>query len=166
MENNYINLNWNLVEKIYSDKAKRLKRIAYRRINDIEIAEDIVQNTMESICKRVNKDNRIYNLDAWVNTILKYRCIDIFRKSNTIQYFSNDVLEKYLIEEELDTIENMNLYNALNDLEELDRDFIIYKFIYGFNNTEISKIFGCCNQTVKRRIDKSLKIMRNKLRIE
>ncbi len=78
MENNYINLDWDLVEKIYIDKSKRLKKIAYKRVNDIEVAEDIVQNTMESICKRVNKDNKIYNLDAWVYTILKYRCIDIF----------------------------------------------------------------------------------------
>ena len=160
MENNYINLDWNLVERIYIDKAKRLKRIAYRRVNDVEIAEDIVQNTMESICKRVNKDNKIYNLDAWVNTILKYRCIDIFKRSNTIQYFSSDDLDKYLIEEELNTIENINLYNALNDLDELNRKFIICKFIYGFNNTEISKMFGCCDKTVKRKIDKSLKIMR------
>ncbi len=101
MEKNYINLDWNLVEKIYSDKVKRLKRIAYKRVNDIEVAEDIVQNTMESICKRVNKDKKI----------------------------------------------------------------VIYKFIYGFNNTEISKIFGCCNQTVTRKIEKSLEIMREKLLI-
>ncbi len=165
MEKNYINLDWNLVEKIYSDKVKRLKRIAYKRVNDIEVAEDIVQNTMESICKRVNKDNKIYNLDAWVYTILKYRCIDIFRRKNIVQYFSNEILENYLIEEELNTIENMNLYNVLNNLEELDKKIVIYKFIYGFNNTEISKIFGCCNQTVTRKIEKSLEIMREKLLI-
>lgn len=99
MENNYINLDWDLVEKIYIDKAKRLKKIVYKRVNDIEVAEDIVQNTMESICKRVNKDNKIYNLDAWVYTILKYRCIDIFKRKNIVQYFSNEILENYLIEE-------------------------------------------------------------------
>lgn len=163
MENKYIDLDWDLVEKIYIDKEKRLKRIAYKRVNDIEIAEDIVQNTMESICKRVNKNNRIYNLDAWINTILKCRCIDIFRRKNTMQYYSNDVLENYLLEEEVDTIENMYLYNALNELEKLDRKFIIYKFIYGYNITEISKIFGYCHQTVKRKIDKSLELMRAKL---
>lgn len=55
MENNYIELDWDLVEKIYVDKAKILKRIAYKRVHNIEVAEDIVQNTMESICKIVNK---------------------------------------------------------------------------------------------------------------
>ena len=164
MENNYINLDWNLVEEIYNDKAKRLKRIAYRRVNDIEIAEDILQNTMETICKKVDKDNRIYNIDAWINTILKYKCIEIFRKSKVIQYFSSDGLENYLIEEELNTIEKINLYNALNDLEKRDREFIVCKFIYGYNNTEISKMFGCCSKTVKRKIDKSLERMRYKLK--
>ena len=166
MENNYIELDWDLVEKIYVDKAKILKRIAYKRVHNIEVAEDIVQNTMESICKIVNKNNRIYNLDAWINTILKYRCIDVYRKNNSIQYFSNDVIENCLIEEEIDTIENINLYHALKDLEELDMKFIIYKFIYGFNNTEISRIFGCCSQTVTRKINKALEITRNNLRIE
>ena len=166
MENNYIELDWDLVEKIYVDKAKMLKKIAYKRVHNIEVAEDIVQNTMESICKIVNKNNRIYNLDAWINTILKYRCIDVYRKNNSIQYFSNDVIENCLIEEEIDTIDNINLYHALKDLEELDMKFIIYKFIYGFNNTEISRIFGCCSQTVTRKINKALEIMRNKLRIE
>lgn len=113
MENNYIELDWDLVEKIYVDKAKILKRIAYKRVHNIEVAEDIVQNTMESICKIVNKNNRIYNLDAWINTILKYRCIDVYRKNNSIQYFSNDVIENCLIEEEIDTIENINLFMAL-----------------------------------------------------
>lgn len=90
-----------------------LKKIAYKRVHDIEVAEDIVQNTMESICKIVNKNNRIYNLDAWINTILKYRCIDVYRKNNSIQYFSNDVIENCLIEEEIDTIDNINLFMAL-----------------------------------------------------
>lgn len=70
MENKYINLDWDLVEKIYIDKEKRLKRIAYKRVNDIEIAEDIVQNTMESICKRVNKNYRL--VSKHIKLIEKY----------------------------------------------------------------------------------------------
>lgn len=49
MENNYIKLDWDLVEKIYIDKEKMLKNVAYKRVQNIEVAEDIVQNTMESI---------------------------------------------------------------------------------------------------------------------
>lgn len=78
--------------------------------------------------------------------------MEVLEKNNSIQYFSNDVLENYLIEEEMDTIKNMNLYHVLNDFEELDMKFIIYKFIYGFNTTEISRFFGCCTQTVTRKI--------------
>ena len=73
---------------------------------------------------------------------------------------------EFLQEEEVNTIENINLYHVLNDLEVLDMKLIIYKFIYGFNNTEISKIFGCCSQTVARKINKALEVMRNKLRTE
>lgn len=51
----------------------------------------------------------------------------------------------------------------LNSLGKLDRKIIIYKFIYGFNNTEMAKMFGCCNTTIGRKISKSLEIMRNGL---
>lgn len=93
-ENNYAELDWVLVEKIYIDKIKILKRIAYRRINNKELVEDVVQNTMELICKRVGKDNKIYNLDAWIYTILKYKCIDIYKRKNITQYFPDEVLEE------------------------------------------------------------------------
>ncbi len=164
MENNtYTQLNWNLVEDIYLNKYTHLRKIAYRRVFDVEMAEDIVQDTMESICKSVYKESKIYNIDAWTYTILKYKCIKVYRRKNSIQYFSNDVLEETLIQEELNTIEDINLYIALNELEKTDREIIIYKFIYGFKYNEISKICGYSYKTIKRKIDKSLEILRNKL---
>lgn len=161
-----IQLSRKVVEDIYLDKYRHLKRIAYRRLNNKEKAEDVVQDTMEAICKNIYKEIEIYNIDAWVYTILKYKCLNQFKRSSRIQYFQNDIIEESLIKEELSTIENINLNNAINELEKMDRKIIIYKFIYGFNNTEISKICGCCYRTVKRRIDNSLKILKSKLILE
>lgn len=159
----YIYMNWNLVERIFLDEQRNLKRIAYKRVYNIENAEDIVQNTMESICRSVYRQNKIYNLKAWIYTILKYRCIDFYRKTDIVYYCSNDILDNYTIDTVMDDIEDLNLYNALNILKEQDKRILIYKFIYGLKNNEISKIFGCCDKTIKRKIDKSLSLLRNKL---
>lgn len=127
------------------------------------MAEDIAQDTMEVICKNINKENEIHNIDAWVYTILKYKCLNGLKRKGKIQYFPNNIIEESLVQEELNTIEDINLYNALNKLEEVNRKIIIYKFIYGFSNTEISKMVGYCYGTIKRRVDISLGILKNEL---
>lgn len=165
-QRNEIYLDWNLVERIFVDEQRNLKRVAYKRVCNIENAEDIVQNTMESICRSVYKRNKIYNLKAWIYTILKYKCIEIYRNKDIVQYCSNDILDNYNIEYVMDDIENINLHNALNVLKEQDKRILIYKFIFGFNNTELSKMMGCCDRTIKRKIDKSLILLRKKLETE
>lgn len=165
-DNNSIKLDWNLVEDIYLNQYKHLKKVAYRRLDSKEKAEDAVQDTMEVICKNVNKENNIYNIDAWVYTILKYKCLNLFKRKYKMQYFPNDALEEFMIQEELDTITDINLYNELNNLEKMEREIIIYKFIYGFKYTEISKICGCSYGKIKRKINKSLETLKSKLVLE
>ena len=128
--------------------------------------QKILYKIQESLCKSVHKQNEIYNIDAWTYTILKYNCINVFRKTKSIQYFPHNILEDTIIQEDLNTIEDINLNVALNDLEKIDREIIIYKYIYGFKYTEISKIYGYSYGTIKRKIDKSLKILKNKLILE
>lgn len=50
-QKNEIYLDWNLVERIFADEQRKLKRVAYKR-------------------------NKIYNIKAWIYTILKYKCIE------------------------------------------------------------------------------------------
>ena len=159
----YIYMDWNLVERIFIEEKRNLKRIAYKRVYNVENAEDIVQNTMETICTSVYKRNKIYNLKAWIYKILKYRCIDFYRKNGKVHYCTNDILDNYNIDTVMDDIENLNLYNALNVLREQDKRILIYKIIYGLKNNEISKIFGCCDRTIQRKVAKSLSLLRNKL---
>lgn len=61
IDENYIKLNWDLVENICMQKYNHLKRIAYRRLYNMQMAEDAVQDTMESICINVTKQNKMVN---------------------------------------------------------------------------------------------------------
>lgn len=158
-----IDLNYNLIVDIYNNYYKKFYRLAYKRTGNIENAKDITQNTMEAICKRVGKKNNIYNLNSWLYTILKYKCYDIYKKKNRIQYYANDVLENYLIEDEINEIENIDLYDTLKGLNDLERKMVICRFVYGFKNSEIANFCNCSYSAVKRKLDNSLKILKEKL---
>lgn len=162
MEN--IEINHELVEEIYINKKTNLNKIAYRRTNNKDISEDIIQNAMEDICKSIGTRKNIYNLDAWVYTILKYKCYKSWRNKNKIEYYPDEILNSYIEKNENDIIENINLTIALETINKKERDFIIYKYIYGFKNTEIAKIFNCSDKTVSKRINKTLQKLREKLK--
>ena len=161
---NYITLNYDLVEEIYKNYQKKFYKISYKRTRNIERAKDITQNTLEVILKSVGKNKKISNLDAWLYTILKYKCYDTSKNKNLINYYSNDILENYMFENVVDLMEKIDLYDALKELNEVNRKIIIYKYVYGFSNKEIANFCKCSDSTVRRKIYKSLEIMREKLK--
>ena len=145
------------------NKIKVLKRVAYRKTRSIEEAEEIVQNVMEALCKKALKKDKVQDLEKYIYIILKYKSIDNYRKNSKIQCCSDEILENYFVSENVDITEKINLYNALQSLDKIGRSMIVYKYFYGYKNIEIARIMGCSDKTVSRKIDKSLKIMKEKI---
>ena len=151
-----IEIDSKFVEEIYINKRNSMTNIARRRMRNIEMAEDATQNAMEDICKYIGKQKDLYNLDAWVYTILKHKCYRGLRNTDKIEYYPEEILENIVGTCETEIIDKMSLSMALESLNEEERQFVFYKYIYGLNYAEIAEKFGYCDKTVSKRTKKAL----------
>lgn len=161
----YTKIDKDFIEYICNNKLTRLYKIARQRVSDNEIAQDMVQNTILEICKKIGETKRIYNLDAWLCTILKYECYHFYRSKKSQEchideeYLNNIIADAGIF----DTADKLTLIKALEKLKSVDRMIIIYKYIYGYKNVEIGRMCNLCDKTVSRRIKKSLEIIKKKI---
>lgn len=163
VEKEYLELDYNLFEKIFMEYYKKLRWYAYKKFRDLDLADDIVQNVMMEIWKSTKNESKVYSLEGWIKTILKFRCIDAYnRKKNIKEIYSDEILEN-LCEDKIEMFDKAELNEALNKLQEPDRKFVIYNLVYGYKLIEIAKYFGCSSKTITRKIRKSLEILRKEL---
>ncbi|RVT98492.1 sigma-70 family RNA polymerase sigma factor [Mucilaginibacter limnophilus] len=74
--------------------ADHLFKYAYRRINDEEVARDLVQETFLAALEKVSTFKGDSTERTWLTAIIKYKLIDLYRKkartTNRIQQSANE----------------------------------------------------------------------------
>lgn len=140
-----------------------LFRFALLRVKDINVAEDLVQETMLSALKGIDRFKGGSSLRTWLVGILKHKIIDHFRR-NRPEVLSSDLatMENETEEERLDRsmqrnrgfsewkespiklLENKDFWNAftrcLDGLSENHRRAFTMREIDGIKGDEICKI--------------------------
>lgn len=136
------------------------------RVQDVEVAKDITQGVMESICANIGSLKKKEAFKAWVMQITKnkineyYRGIRKFneryddRTSEVINSDANgdiniedvkaDILQKLVHEEDM-----INIMVALNRLEQKYQDVIRLNIICEYDLIETAKILGVNVNTVR-----------------
>jgi len=133
--------------KLYELYVKKIYRYILFRVGNYHIAEDLTQNVFYKALNSIDKFKfKSVPFSSWLFTIA----------SNILKnYYRDKVVEKkYLFETNKDLqiskmnvqlifekeIDKQDLINAINRLNEEQRQVIIFKFISGLKNKEVSKI--------------------------
>lgn len=139
-------------------------------------AEDLFQDTWIKAFKYMNSFDRSKNFEPWLFTIAINLYKDNYRKvkrwfSKSIDFF--DITEKdsvidnirattYLPEESYDNSQDKEqLRNAINNLKDDFRVVIILFYYNGLKQKEISEILKIPEGTVKSRLNKAKKLLKN-----
>jgi RNA polymerase sigma-70 factor (ECF subfamily) len=121
-------------------------------------SEDIVQNVFQKVYeKRSFFDPAKGSISNWIYTIALRESISFFRKSKKIK------LETTVFDaiSQIKEVENINI-EKLNDIDELDRNLIISKYLRGMSFTEISHAYGIPENTVKTKVYRSIHKIKSK----
>lgn len=134
--------------KLYELYVKKIYRYIFFRVGNSHIAEDLTENVFYKALKSIDgfKFKKSVPFSSWLFTIA----------SNILKnyYRHKEVEKKYLFENKVDiSISNIDLplivekefkkkelIIAINKLNQVQRKVIIFKFISGLNNKEVSKI--------------------------
>lgn len=146
--------------ELYDTYKDLLYWIAFSKVNNIEDAEDCVQETFFYVAKNFNKIGEIKfkRTKCYLSTIVTGFAIDIFNKSNKISFISSDN-EKTNHFNDLSELSFLDDYNSVEILsvfdEVLDEEskILLYlKYIYGYKSCEIAEIYNVKDSYIRKKI--------------
>ncbi len=164
-------------EKIITEYQNVVYSIAYRYAENPEDAADMSQEVFLKMFRNINTFQFKSKLSTWIYRVAANTCIDLVKKSNRDKntysidegYENSDGDTKYTeiaddssqpetVLEDSEVKDAINL--AISELNEDYRTVIILRDIQGLSYDEISEIVGCSVGTVKSRISRGRKNLR------
>lgn len=161
-----------IMNKWYS----RLFNFANAYLNNQENAKEVIQDVFLKLWDNRNQLAENTNLNAYLFTLTRNRCIDLLRRERLSIQFRNDKQEEYrrlsenfdaLSDPVLDEIfarevqEEVN--RAINVLPEQCRKIFILSRTNGFKNREISEMLNLSEKTIESHLTKAIKTIRQVL---
>lgn len=132
-------------------------KFIYNMIKDKEAAEDIAQETFITVYNKLYLYNSKYKFSNWILQIARNKCIDYIRKYKRV-YEANledvrELISKETSPEEAaeykDTKEKLE--NFINELPDIDRQIIIFRYSEELTFMDIAEILNMSESSVKRR---------------
>lgn len=142
-----------LMEWIMERKDKFYK-IAWSYVYNHEDIEDIFQNSMIKAYKNISKLKETNYFETWFISILLNECRQCLRNR-----------KREVLQEDIEIVgfhtDDYNFFQEIDSIDEIFKEAIILKYISGYSQDEISKILDIPIGTVKSRIYRGLKELRN-----
>lgn len=144
-----------------------LFRIAKSRLDNIEDVNDAIQETMIIAYKSIKTLNNPYFFKTWIIKILINECNKIYEKKNKKNTLFNKILkfkstqtENYTDVSDIDTKVDVN--NLLDILNYNEKICIILFYSNNYSINEIAEILNISPNTVKSRITRAKKKLKDK----
>lgn len=147
-------------------------RMAYRLTQSQSEAEDLVQDVLTRLAKRVDEMEQVESLRPWVLRILQNRFVDLYRReqNSPVDYQSaqeddsgeDDRPGANVLTTASDSTNDIKrlelqqvLQVALNKLDDAHRDVVMLHDMEGYTALEVADILGINVGTVKSRLHRA-----------
>lgn len=150
------------------DKYKNLLYwIAFKRTNNVEDAEECVQETFFYVAKHFEKigDVDSKSTKCYLSTIVTGFAIDLYHDSQKIDIFSNGDDDGLKDVEYFENFEKVELLSVFDDLlDEESRIFLYLKYIYEYKSSEIAEIYKVKDSYVRKKLQYAREKLKRNLR--
>jgi RNA polymerase sigma-70 factor (TIGR02954 family) len=139
-----------------------LYKIAFSFLNNEEDALEAVQEVTCRMYIKINKLKEPRYFKTWLIRIMINYCSDELKKrKRTIPHdFNREHSRELLSAEPPISMENLNIENALKQLEPKYNQVIQLKYLHDLTIADIARILNCPEGTVKTWLNKALKRLR------
>ena len=138
--------------------SQRLFVIAFSYLKNKHDAEDALQNTFLKLWKSKIEFNDDLEVDKWLTKVIVNDCKNFFNLS----FRQNKSIEEVYDVSTFDKYFNVDLYNAVMSLNKKERLCVILFYYDDLTISDISKVTGIKESTVKSLLKRS----RNKLKLK
>ena len=145
-------------DKVYNERFMPLGMFALRMVEDVELAQDIVQDCFIAAWEKISAGAEIVNLRAYMYRAVRNASLNATRsKAEAIDVDTlGDVAEDVIDTSERDAA----LWRAVDSLPPRCREMLLLSKREGLSNAEISEQLGISVKTVENQMTKALSTMR------
>lgn len=128
-----------------------------------EIAKDAVQETFLRVYRQIDRYNPDLPFNPWFYRILTNECLRLLKKESPFSTFKHTDLENNpsISVESFDQLSV--LYDTIQSLDDIHRIPLILKYVQGFTEKEIADILSLNQNTLKSRLFKGRKRLKEQL---
>ena len=148
---------------IYQYMNRQIYAVAYSVLRDFSLSDDVVQETYVKILEKAFTYRRGTNARAWVLSIARNLSIDVLRKRKFEG--ANDDAEQGEASrfDEGALISSMTVKNALDALDDEERQIITLKIYAGLKHKEIASLLGITTESSKKKYQRAAAKLRDLL---
>ena len=144
------------------DQYDKIYRYCYFKVNNKELAEDLTQETFLKYFSQKSYIDRGKPL-AYLYTIAKNLCIDLYRNNDKVQELDFEVIGK----DDISAFEtSFTVRQAVSLLPRDLQELLLLRFANELGIGEIADIMGISRFSVSRRLNKALSQLETLLRKE
>ena len=151
-------------EKLMDIYFDRLCREAYIRCKYEEDVKEIVQETIYKTYRNIRSLKEPQYFKTWLSRILINVANDYLRNKGMVDLELDETsyVKEVVIEDKIEI--KIDLYNAIDELEDKYKDAVILRYIDDLKIEDISKILDRPVNTIKTHLRKALKDMKKMLK--
>lgn len=144
---------------------QKLYRMSWSYLKNNADVEDVFHNTIIKVAQNINKLQNEQAFEGWVISILLNECRKLLRDRRKVQPSEYIELGTTTCNLE-DQAESLDLIDGLRSIDEEYKELITLKYCSGYSQKEIAEILNMPLGTVKTKIFRGLKMLREILRKE
>lgn len=151
-----------MVQKaLYDRYSKGMFTLAYRMVNDWELAHDVLQDAFIEVFKSISSVRDELSLGGWIRTIVVRRAVLKIRERKKL------VFDEYPGYETIfrfdDSFTGEQLDRAIRELPEGNRMVFILTEVEGYKHREVAEILGISEGTSKSQLNYAKTLLKKKL---
>lgn len=143
---------------LYGIYKQRLYRYAFYKLQNTDDALDCVQDTLMSAYEGIVNIKSEKAFPAWLFSIHRANCVKYIKLQ--IKNKQNDSLDAATSLYNTMSDNSLELNEALNKLDEDEREIVLLSVVVGLNSKEISRLTGLTSGSVRSKLSRSLSKMR------
>lgn len=152
-------------ENLYREHRQSMYGLAYGILVDTHAAEDAVHTVFLRLIKHLEKIERLEQEKqrSYLLTAVRRAALDIKRKQRRhAEIGLDEVPERLLINQETE-VRDREIVNAIIHLPVIYREVLQYRYAIGLENKEISEVLRIPEATVRKRVERAKKILKERL---
>ena len=144
---------------------ERFYYLAYSYTKNEQDALDVVQDSIQKALLSLSTLRDEQQMKSWFYKIVVRTSIDFLRKHKREQVVDDEKLA-VITPQTMDTYNNVDLTNALNNLSRTYREVIILRYFEDLKIEDVAHVLEININTAKSRLYKALKLLRIQLQEE